>query len=162
MGIDTHLYINSKWRIDEIIAVIESRLDTKVNVERTQSADYVVLGFKYKTERRISLFMDSHTPIGYFTYMSLGFNEEAVEIMTIIGKVFGGLLEENDCDCKMEFIEGDLDERNALPYFMNYAVIHDKANPNSLVDLIKSIKKWETDIKKHQTGYKSNIIMPKN
>lgn len=46
MGVDTHLYINSKWRIDDIKDLVEKIVKGKVEVEPAASIGYYRFHFK--------------------------------------------------------------------------------------------------------------------
>lgn len=161
MGCDTHLYLKKKWEVEDILTVMKSHLSIKkVKVRSCKTCHGMfTLHFKYKTERMMYVHMVCETPIGTFMKLSLGMNAEAIEIMRKIALVLGGLLVENDCGDRMEFIQGKLCDENALPYFVRYAILHNEADENDLVSLNDSIHKWHDRVRSDRNDMN---LFPKN
>ncbi len=150
MSQSCNLYLNPKWDGMTIKDVVERVANVKAEWKPTGQAGYDVL---VGGDFNISVFWNSRTSIGTFTHLSRGAN--GVELLRKVAEILGGLLEENDYDGKLEFIDGDTCEGNGLPYFVNYAIARDGADPRSIPDLIESINKWKKNI-----SSETNIIMP--
>jgi len=144
MGTDTKLYISQKYELDDIKTVIEKYLKVKVNVKscHTTAIGMFSFHFKYKTNRMMYVHQSCERA-GYFL-LSLGCNEEAIEIMTKIAEVMGGMVDEDDCDSKSDVeYDGMLSGCNGLSYFLKYAALNNELeNENDLVGLNTSIHKW--------------------
>ena len=144
MGADTKLYISYNYELDDIKTVIEKHLKVKVKVESCHktSVGMFQFHFKYKTNRMIYVHQSCERA-GYFL-LSLGCNEEAIEIMTKIAEVMGGIVDEDDCDSKTDReYPGMLSKGNGLSYFLRYAVFNNELeDENDLVGLNASIHKW--------------------
>ncbi len=150
MGQSCNLYLNPKWDDMTIKDVVERVSGQKAKWQPTGQA-----GFDYLIgdDFQIAVFWNSKTPIGSFINLSRG--SQGADLLKKVAEVLGGLLEASDYDGKMEMIDGKTSEENALPYFVNYAIARDDANPNSIPDLIESIKKWEREVSSN-----TKIIMP--
>ncbi len=141
MGVDTHLYLNTRWDLNDIIKVIERTQNKKVEVKAHEG---MILGyFDFNVgERRIFVHLNSQTPIGSATYLSLHADEEAHKILKDIADVLGGILEYFDSDGKCEMIDGSLWEEDGLPYFLKHAIIEDGIDNHDLPALKQSISNW--------------------
>ena len=143
MGVDTHLYLNSKHELRDIATVIERTAKTKVVIESQHNINPGYFIFQLpELKRMIHVHVNTTTPIGNCTLLDFSANEQAHDIFRKVADVFGGIFMDNDCDGQCEFIPGQLDENNALPYFIKYAIIHDGIEPDDIQALIKSMSDW--------------------
>ena len=144
MGVCTKLYISNRFTLEDIKTVIENHICKKVKVESCHKTSLGMYTFNFK-ERCMYVFTDGGIPNHYC--LSLGHNEEAIEIMKTIANVLGGLFEESDCEGKLEEIQGMFSEADGLSYFLKYAILHNELlNENDLVGLNESIHKWHKDL----------------
>lgn len=176
MGATTKLYISKKYSLENLKDVMECHLPLdiqarqkksitgkyyvekfKIEVLSTHDVDFVQFQFKYKGQfRTMAVFNNTDLAVGNMYELHLGYNDDAVEIMETIAKVFGGLLERNDCgnEC-IEDIHGMFSENTGLPYFLKYALIHNQLKGvDDLVGLNEAIHKWYDEIK---TGDRSKM-----
>ncbi len=155
MGTDTHLYLNTRWGLDDIKKVIERTQNAKVEV--IAHSDNMLLGYFHFTvgERQIFVGTNCQTPIGTATYLSLSANEQAHKIFKDIASILGGILEYYDSDGKCEMIRGAMDDDDGIPYFVKYAILVDGIQNHDFKGLIKSINKWYDEYDK---GKKPDII----
>ena len=183
MSVDTKLYIESKWELNDVKEILESHFDL---VEKRRSEKVfnkrVVRKFKVEIEpskgqpncynmyfeikgskqgpRRMFVITNTHSPIGPATWFSLGHNEESIQIMRKIADVLGGAVIENDCECDVDFVDGSLHDGDGLAYFIKYALIHNEMkNNDDLAGLIHSIHNWEERIAKHQSSSSGERII---
>jgi hypothetical protein len=151
MGVNTQLLINSKYQINDIVRVIERTRQTKVTVNTTHDYNYLRLSFKDGVtgeERDMSIFLNCTKSIGNFTLLDLGMWGSSVGIMENIAEVFGGLICENDCEDKWEFINGVMNENNSL-FLWKEGAIEGKINTSSDVEKFYNFHKdWDSKHKK--------------
>jgi len=169
MSQTTKLYISKRFELRDIKEVMENYLDLKVQIRKkkvaggkyitekfkievvpTQDIGFVNFNFIYNNkQRRMAVFSDTDLCIKNLYELHLGYNDDSIEIMTKIAKVFGGLLEENDCGDKgITEIQGMFSENNGLPYFLKYAIIHNQlSNIDDLKSFNEAIYKWHDEIK---------------
>jgi hypothetical protein len=149
MSICTQLYLNTRWELDDIKTVIERVTGDKVEVKSNHDTS---IGFYWflltKKKRQISVFTNNRTPIGSTTYLSMGANDEGHKILKAIAEVFGGIYVDNDCDGKCELINGNIDDGDALAYFLKYAIVDDGIKKDDLKGFIKSMNQWYDRINK--------------
>ena len=148
MTVDTILRISSRWQERHIKTVIKQYVTTKGNVHVKGSKTILNLfnfTFKYKNrDKDICVQPNYQNPLGSCTIMSMHCDEnnENVEIMTKIAKVFGGYLTESDSTNKCELFDGMFDTEDNIPYFLEYAILNKEMTTKDLVALNKSIHKW--------------------
>ena len=149
MSVSTNLYLNQRWGLDDI----------KVIVERTQEVEVVVrshhsIGLGYFTmefgNRQMHVHSQCNTPIGSAILLSMGADEESHRIFRDIAGVLGGILMKHDYDSNCEMIDGAMNEDNALPYFLKYAIIHDGIDPENIEQLAVSREAWRHKHKWHR------------
>jgi len=162
MGAVTKLYISRKWELEDIKTVMENYLDLKerkktinkrpqsykIDVINTSVLEMTQFNFTYNNNlRTMAIFTHSDFAENYYG-LHLGHNDEAIEIMTKIANVLGGLLESNDCgENGVEKISGMLHEDDGLAYFIKYSILHNELkDENDLIGLNKSIHKWHDNI----------------
>jgi len=147
MSVTTNLYLNTRWELDDIKKVIERITGEKVEVTSNHDTS---IGFYHfilpKMQRQISVFTDSRTPIGHATSLSLGANEQGHKLLKDIAEVFGGIYIDNDCEGKAEIINGAMDEGDALPYFIKYAIVDDGVDADDINGFLKSMHTWHQRI----------------
>jgi hypothetical protein len=168
MGVDTKLLLNPNWELNDIRTVIEKEFKTKVEVESCHKTSIGMfhLSFEIQKEKRMmTVFMNNNTPLGPTTYLSLGYNAQAVEIMSAIANVFGGLLEKKDCDGDLEMITGMFSPGDGIPYFYKDAIINKEITKNDdLVGLNEHIHNWCDRMDKHggcNSGRQDMNLFPK-
>ena len=100
MGVDTKAIIRKDVSLKELIGVLSKKYG-KVEVHTTHSDDFYQLIFKDGEDRRqMAVFFDAAER----TYkidgvlLSLGHWGNSIEIMKYLLDLFGGYLDENDCD----------------------------------------------------------------
>lgn len=145
MSVDTKLYLNPKWELEDIITVLERTQGKKVKVESCHKTSPGMFHFNVG-DRMITVFTNHETPIGTVTYLSLGANNEAIKIFRDVAEILGGLLQPEDTREIHEMIQGKLDDEDAMPYFVKYAILHDGIEPDDLKGLLDSVKKWYGEI----------------
>jgi hypothetical protein len=143
MSVDTKLYLNTRWGIDDIAIIIKRTQDTKLEIESNHSFAPGYFTFKLPDiGRMIQVHSYVQTPIGTVTLLSMAANEQGHKILKDIAEVIGGLFMDNDCDGKCELITGKLSDDDKLPYFIKYAVINDGIKPDNITGLLDSMSAW--------------------
>ena len=147
MGVDTHLYLNPKWELRDIITVLERTQKKPAEVKVHNGS---LLGcyefYVGKNKRRIFVIVNTDLPTGAVTYMSMNSDDESLKIFRDVAKVLGGILMERDSDGECEIIEGNMNEEDALPYFLKYAIVDKGIDPDDTQALLKVKKQWEKEI----------------
>ena len=143
MGVDTKLYINTKWKLDDIISVIERLWNEKpeINSHHEFAPGYFTLTFK-NHNRMIHCHAYVDTPIGTATLLDMGANDQSHDLFISIAGVLGGLYMDNDCDGDCKMLAGKLWNQDGLQYFLNYAVIHDNIDSHNAVEFLQSMNNW--------------------
>jgi len=100
MGVDTKLYINRDWTVQDVRDVLKNRLgiETKT-IFHDWAPDYVVLRFPSKYEKCDRLLhVHTKTHVAGFPAMGLDFrsNPEGIGILRVLAETFGGLFQEQD------------------------------------------------------------------
>lgn len=99
MGESTKGKLNNRISIRDIEEVIKqnyTHLET-----RESSKDFYMISFETgKSRRSLSIYIGQNysTETEISKWLSLGYNDEAVQIIKVICSYFGGWLDENDCD----------------------------------------------------------------
>ena len=150
MGVDTRLYINSKWRCDNLKGLLVNVIGVKdFEFRNTHTPDYITATFKFKHEdRMLSIHNHIKTPIGTCTLLTLSANENSHDLFKQIAENIGGFFEKYDSEGEMVEIRGKFSEENGLSYFLKYAIIEHGIEENDLAGMIKAIKHWEKVISK--------------
>jgi hypothetical protein len=158
MSQSTKLLISRRWSVSNIKTVIESYISNYIEIENKNAIapEMFTATFKYNGEERMMyIHGDVKSPIGDMIQLSLRQDKSSIEIMNIIAKIFGGLIQENDSYENYKMVDGQFDEENGLLYFLKYAILHNEMKDyNDLKGLINCIKEWEKRIGRNQ----SNII----
>jgi hypothetical protein len=101
MSVNTKGIMRDTVLVEDIVKVIEGKLESKVRVESTHYSEYKVLVFTYNgEERRMSVFTNHTDTIHYqemideetITLIDLNAWGASVEIINSILEVFGGIL----------------------------------------------------------------------
>lgn len=147
MGESTNLYLDSKWGLDDIVDVIESQYETKVEVSSKHTIGLGMFQFIFETNNGVNHSMyvrtNNQTPIGGMTLLTMYRCDSNQGIMRTIANVIGGLYIQSDCGDKGELIIGKFNNENALPYFYTRAITHKEIDSeNDLVGLNESIHEW--------------------
>jgi hypothetical protein len=156
MGASTVLYLNAKWELRDIIKVIERTQKGKVKIE-SQNDSLIGCYFFIINNRLIFVSTNSGTPIGKATYLSLGQNDEAVEIFRDIANVFGGLLIANDCGDDVKMITGKLSQEDGIPYFAQHLFITKDLDIQNYRGFIDGVNEWHRAID-HKPNY--DVLKP--
>ena len=145
MGIDAHLYLNTRWGLDDIVAVIERTQGEKPQI--TSHHDFAPGYFTFAFNgRMLNVHTQTQLPTGTVTLLSFRSNPQGIKILRDIAETFGGILMESDSDGNCEIIEGNMDEENALAYFLKYAIAYDGIDPDDLAALVNSKQRWHERI----------------
>jgi hypothetical protein len=102
MSVDTKAVIRGNVTLDQICNAQQQRYNAYVEAYNTGNEHYFRITLNLNNSIRIiSVFYgdfakNNHNIPGIL--LSLGCNDEAVEILTYLCEVFGGYLDENDCD----------------------------------------------------------------
>ncbi len=148
MGVDTHLYISYRFDVEDIKTVLENHLSCEnVKIGNSHTPSMFIVGFTFEGEQRNMFIHHTSLPTGPAIMLSLGHNEQAIRIMQGIGGAIGGILEENDCDGKMQTIDGRLSDNNGLQYFLKWAVLNNKIPGDSIPELNQAIHDWHDEVK---------------
>ena len=117
MSVSTHLYVSHRYGVEDVKTVLEKHLHaTDVKIKSAVAPQMFRVTFKINdSNQQIYCHTDGHLPTGPCMLLSLGCNQEAIDIMRGIADVLGGIL--SDCEEKLEIIQGDLWEENGLLYF---------------------------------------------
>lgn len=143
MGVDTRLYINNRWNINDIKDVIEDRFNTKVKINFHEFApDYITLEFKAFDEDRM-LHVHRDTEIAGFKATKLDFrsNDNGHKILRTLAETFGGLFNENDFNDDFEAY-GSPDYGNAQ-FLINEAIKKDPSIGMDKAKLINFLTNWK-------------------
>jgi len=151
MGCNTSLYISNRWYVADLLKVLKNRLcvqDIKVTGKANISPEFSVIEFTCDGDRRwLSVHLNSDTPIGKATLMSLSMDKQAQDILRSIAMVLGGLYEENDSEDKLEMIIGMLDDGDNLSYHLKQSVLLGYGNGDSISSLKSTIIEFQNTIR---------------
>jgi hypothetical protein len=89
--------------------------------------------------------------------MSIRSDKESLKIFRDVAKVLGGILMKADSDGECEIIEGNMNEEDALPYFLKYAIVDKGIDPDDTQAFLKVKKQWEKEIGE---PYTHNSLLP--
>lgn len=141
MGVDTKFYTDTSNQAEDIMQALKTIGAKDIIALPTQTPYYTQIKFIYKDDTRvISFFAGTNEYMGMTTnMMSLNAYGDAVEIMTRLAKMFGGLLMKNDCDreCEMFDEPGQGDLRWLLD---QYYISNENTPRNSGEDLEAFVK----------------------
>jgi len=100
--------------------------------------------------RNMFVHLNSKSPLGSCTHLSLGMNDESILIMKTITKALGGYLIENDCNDIIEEFRGEADLHcDGLMYHLRESIKNNRIkNKGSAEQLIEEEKLWNERIKK--------------
>lgn len=141
MGVDTHLYLSSKWQLRDIKTVLERTQHKDVKIIACESFNIGCFQI-YVGKREIFTITNSHSPLGSATWMSLHADDEAHQIFKDIANVLGGIIEYYDTDGKCEMFDGAISDENGIAYFVKYAILHDGVDIDDFKGFIQSVNKW--------------------
>ncbi|MFA5937401.1 MAG: hypothetical protein WC822_06025 [Candidatus Paceibacterota bacterium] len=143
MGVDTKVYLNTRWNLDNIKTIIERTQNTKVEIESNHSFAPGYFTFTLPEKKRI-IHVHSYTttPLGTATLLSMRSDEEGKQILKGIAEVVGGMFMDNDVDGKCDFIMGALTDEDGLGYFVKYALVHNGIDNHDIKGLLKSMNDW--------------------
>ena len=162
MGVDTHLYVSNRFSFEDIKTVLECHLDGKdVTIHHSHTPEMSTIAFKIGDDQRNMFLHRSHLPTGPVLLLSLGHNEQAVQIMRTIGKAIGGILEESDCDGKMQTITGSLSDEAGLQYFLKWAVITNRLPGETIRELNQAIHDWHDQFQTNRPDSGKYELYPK-
>lgn len=148
MGVDTHLYISNRFEVEDIKTVLESYCKAeKITIINSHIPSMFSVTFEFEGKQQNMFIHHSHLPTGPVLLLSLGHNEQAIRIMRTIGEAIGGILEENDCNGKMETISGNLSDENGLQYFLKWAILNNRIPCGTVPELNQAIHDWHDDMK---------------
>lgn len=120
MGCDTRGLLKGNPTVEDVIAVLNKKKEYKV-VDSEVSYDNIFKtdsGYLYLKNKRSLLYsskvLDPHETtkgeniqIDNYSWVSLGHDKEAIEIITYLCKEFGGFIDKNDCDdVEFEIVKG--------------------------------------------------------
>lgn len=145
MGVDAHLYLNTRWGLDDIKTVIGRTQDTEVAIRSHHDFAPGYFSFDFK-DRMLNVHTYANFPTGQVTLLSLRSNPEGIKILRDVAEVLGGVLMKQDSDGECELIDGAMTEEDALPYFVKYAIVQDGINPEDIDALVESKKEWHKRI----------------
>ena len=152
MGADTKLYINKRFDVEDVAAVIEHYVlpqlfddfsKPKIIAAKNAYCGYITFG-NPQNMRSMFYYTIAKTPLGPCNLFSLGLNEQSIKIMTIIAEVLGGIVQEHDTYDNYKMYGGRLDEDDGLSYFIKYAVIHEGNDGRNIKALKETIDKWKS------------------
>jgi len=168
MGVDTKLYVNNKFSLEDVINVIKHHVMPEVfgiaaeqcdynkehepkivASEHNYDCGYIVFGVD-GNKRSMWYYLPSKTPLGPCKSFSLGHNDQAIKIMTIIAEVLGGIVQEQDSYDAFKMYRGKLDDENGLSFFVKNSVICNQ-NDGEMEDidkLQKAINDWRIKYKR--------------
>ena len=148
MSVSTHLYVSHRYGVEDVKTVLEKHLHaTDVKIKSAVAPQMFRVTFKINdSNQQIYYHTDGHLPTGPCMLLSLGCNQEAIDIMRGIADVLGSIL--SDCEEKLEIIQGDLWEENGLPYFVKWATINGKMSKGTIRELNEAIREWSNTIHK--------------
>lgn len=157
MSVDTKLYISQRWEISDIKDILERTQQTKVKIHSHHDIAPGYFTFHMDDiKRMIHVHTYVQLPTGSVIQLDMHSDEQGKSILRSIAKCLGGLFMDNDVDDKIEVIDGNMSDNDALPYFIKYAVIHDGIEPHDIKGFIASMSKWYKDIK--QSGGEPPIL----
>jgi hypothetical protein len=141
MGRDTNLYLNKRWELNDIKAVIERITGESVKVESRHKISIGYFTFIVKN-MGINVFADSHTPIGPATSLMHDLTPEAQQLFKDIANVLGGFYQEDDSVGSYDWINGEVSDDDGLQYFLKYTAIHDGVTRHDLTGYIIKMSQW--------------------
>lgn len=162
MGVDTHLYVSYRYEVEDIKTVLEKHLGCKdAKISGTHTPSMFIVGFSFEGVSRSMYIHHTSLPTGPAIMLSLRHDDQSVRIMKAIGKIIGGVFEDNDCDGKMETIDGTLSDNNGLQYFLKWAVLNNKVPHDTIRELNQAIHEWHDGFKTGQPDRgKYNLYPP--
>jgi len=128
--------------------IVESCHDTSPGMF---TLHFKVILSEFEEMRMMYAHLNCDTPLGPCTLLSLGMNDEAISIMKSIAMVLGGYLEESDCECRGEMIEGGADNKgDGLVYFVTSGIKEGKFGNKQecFSDLGDYIKEWNEKVQR--------------
>ncbi len=146
MGVDTKLYLNPRWGLDDILTVIERTQGERPQIKSHHDFAPGYFSFDFKG-RSLNVHTQTQLPTGVVTLLSLRSNPEGIKVLRDIAKVLGGILEERDSDGQCEVINGNMDDEDGLAYFLKYAIVEDGIDPDDIEALANSKKEWHKKYK---------------
>jgi hypothetical protein len=143
MGVDTKVYLNTRWNLDDIKTIIERTQNTKVEIESNHSINPGYFTFTLpEKEHMIHVHSYITTPLGTATLLSMHSDKDGKNILRGIAEVAGGFFMDNDVDGKCDFIMGALTDEDGLGYFVKYALVHNGIDNHDILGLVESMKAW--------------------
>ena len=146
MGVDTHLYLNPRWGLDDILTVIERTQGEKPEIKSHHSFAPGYFSFDFKG-RSLNVFTNHQLPTGAVTYLSFRSNPEGIKNLRDIAGVFGGIIMESDSEGLCEVIDGSLWDEVGLAYHLKYAIVNDGIPPDDIEALFSSKEMWHKRVK---------------
>lgn len=141
MGVSTKLYLNTRWGLDDIKAIMERTQGKKVKIKSNH--DIAPGFFTFTTGGQdVSVFINDQIPTGTATMLMMYATDEAHKLLKGIADVLGGILMDSDYDGQCQLINGAMYEEDGLPYFVKYAIIKDGIDPKDTQALLDSKKAW--------------------
>jgi hypothetical protein len=152
MGVDTRLYIASKWQVSDIKKVLERTFNVTASVEMPlkDTCNYFRLNFTAPDGENRSMSIHTQSSHNGFecTTLSLGCGGMAIEIMQALADTFGGFLQKYDSDETYHGIRGKLDDCDNLPFWIKDAILAG-IDPDSLEELkahiAKTTARWKSN-----------------
>ena len=145
MGVDTKLYLSTRWEADDIKTVLERTSGETVTVRSNHG---IAVGF-YSFDvgnRSIWVHLNYHTAVGPLTMLAMRADEESHLLLRRVALTLGGLFMRYDSDEQCELIEGAMNEHDGLPYFVKYAIVNDGIDPRDIDALAESKKRWHEHV----------------
>lgn len=160
MGVDTKLYLDSKWEIRDIVNVLELKQKEKVEVIPCDKSLAGCFHINVKN-RQIFTMTNYYSSVGTVTLLMLSHNDQAVEILKSIASVLGGLFIENDIDEKLELIDGKLSPNNGIPYFAKHIFMENDISVDDYAGFIKAVNEWYKRIDNKPQSFNVLTDLPK-
>lgn len=110
MGIDTTLFVRPEIRAEEIMVALKALGIEDVEYQATHTPSYATILFKStipgKYKRKISFFYGVDEYFGMqMNMLSLGADEEAYDIIRMLGEMIGGVYRSSDCNNDCEYFD---------------------------------------------------------
>ena len=142
MGVDTKFYTDTSNQAEDIMQALKTIGACNITASPTSAPYFTQIRFNYKDENRmLNFFAGTTSYMGMATnMMSLSAHGQAVEIMTRLAKMFGGILQESDCDNKVEMF--DKPGEGNLRWLLDQYYINNENTPNNSKEDLEAFVKF--------------------
>jgi len=143
MATASKLYMSHKWDLQEIKDLIENYTKYSVEIKTKPKIHPNCSVFTLSDGTNINVHTDGETPIGDAVLLTTFSQATGLPVLEVIQRIFGGLLQPDDCEEIFKMEEGFFSKEKGIMYHFRQAVINRKVTGTSDIDgLSKAIDDW--------------------